>query len=82
MTADNITRVTQMQAIADFLQKVLPKPRSPTPPVAKEAPSPPPTRRLGIGMQTTPEKKTAPTLEFRGNIRLVGDAQARFRRNQ
>jgi len=52
--------MTLMQAIADFLQKVLPKQPSPTPrppPVAKASPSlPPSTRRLGIRTQTTPEK--------------------------
>jgi len=63
MSEDDIRRMTQMQAIVDFLQKVLPKLPSPTPPVAKASPSPPPpppTRRLGIGTQTTPEKKTVP----------------------
>jgi len=54
MTEDEIRRMTQMHAIADYLQKVLPIP--PTTPAIAKAP-PPTTRRLAFGTQTSPEKK-------------------------
>jgi len=88
MREDEIRRMTQMHAIADYLQKVLPAPSTTPPPATSKAPPPPPnTRRLAFGTQTTPEKKekqTVPpttTLDFDGgNIRL--HAQVKFRRNQ
>ena len=89
MREDEIRRMTQTHAIADFLQNVLP--RQPVPPTtppatAKASPPPPPTiRGLAFGTQTTPEKKTycppTTTLDFSGgNIRLY--AQVKFRRYQ
>ena len=89
MREDEIRRMTQLQAFADFLQKVLPVQTPPTPPpaIANALPPPPPptTRRLAFGTKTTPEKKKKtncpPTLDFSGgNIRLY--AQVKFRRNQ
>ena len=61
MREDEIRRMTQMHAITDFFQKVLPRQPVPptTPPAIAKAPPPPPptTRRLAFGTQTTPEKK-------------------------
>jgi len=88
MREDEIRRMTQMHAIADYLQKVLPVlPTTPPPAIAKAPPPPPPptTRRLAFGTLTTPGNKTncppTTTLNFNGgNIRLY--AQVKFRRNQ
>ena len=58
MREDEIRRMTQMHAIADFLQKVLHVPPTTLPPPAiAKAPPPPTTRRLAFGTQTTTEKK-------------------------
>ena len=56
MREDEIRRMTQMDAIADYLQKVLlVSPTTPPPPAIAKAP--PTTRCLAFGTQTTPEKK-------------------------
>ena len=63
MREDEIRRMTQMHAIADFLQKDLPVPPMTLPPSAiAKAPPPPTTRRLDFGTQTTPEKERKQTV--------------------
>jgi len=57
MREDEIRRMTQLHAIADYLQKVLPVPPTTPPAIAKAPPPPPTTRRLAFGTQTTSEKK-------------------------
>jgi len=65
MREDEMRRMTQMHAIADYSQKVLlVRPTTPpTPAIAKAPPPPPPTtRRLAFGPQTKPEKKKKQTV--------------------
>ena len=90
MREDEIRRMTQMHALADYLQKDLPAPpTTPPPATAKAPPPPPPTYDQPFSFRNADdareEEKTncPPTtaLDFNGaNIRLP--AQVKFRRNQ